>query len=69
MWCRCDSTSGYLFQFDLCTAKKTGHVQQGLDEDAVLSLTEQVKNFQCQVYIDNFFNTAQLQFNLLKRGI
>ena len=49
--------------------KKTGHVEQGLGEGVALSLAEQIKNLQCQVYIDNFFNTAQLQFNLLKDGI
>ena len=69
LWCRCDSTSGYLFQFDSYTGKKSGHVEHGLGEGVLLLLTEQIKNLQCQVYIDNFFNTAQLQFNLLKRGI
>ena len=69
LWCCSDSTSGYIFQFDLYTGKKTGHVEQGLGKGVVLSLTEQIKNLQCQVYIDNFFNTAQLQFNLLKNGI
>ena len=69
LWCRCHSTIGYLFQFDLYTGKKTGHVEQGLGEGVVLSLTEQIKNLQYHVYIDNFFNTAQLQFNLLNHKI
>ena len=43
MWCRCNSTSGYLFQFNLYTGKKTGHVEQGLGESVVLSLTAQIK--------------------------
>ena len=69
VWCRCDSKSGYLFQFDLYTGKKTGHVEHGLGEGVVLSLTEQIQSMYCEVYIDNFFNSSQLQYNLLKRGI
>ena len=35
----------------------------------MLSMTEPIKNLNCQVYIDNFFNTSQLQLSLLQQGI
>jgi len=44
LWCRCDYKSGYLFQFDLYTGKKIGHVEHGLGEGVVLSLTKQSKH-------------------------
>ena len=37
LWCRCDSKTGYLFQFDLYTGKKTGYIEHGLGEGVVLS--------------------------------
>ena len=40
MWCRCDSKSGYLFDFDLYTGKKHNHTEHGLGEGVVLHLTE-----------------------------
>ena len=60
MWCRCDSKSGYLFQFDLYTGKKKG-VEYGLGEGVVVQLTEKLKNLDCEVYVDNFFNSPILQ--------
>ena len=69
LWCRCDSKTGYLFQFDLYTGKKTGYVEHGLGEGVVSSLTENIKNLHCQIFIDNFFNSPQLQYNLLRNGI
>ncbi|XP_046389259.1 piggyBac transposable element-derived protein 3-like [Ischnura elegans] len=38
MWCRCDSNSGYLYQFDLYTGKKTDP-EYGLGEGVVTLLT------------------------------
>ena len=69
LWCRCDSKTGYLFQFDLYTGKKSDHIEHGLGEGVVLTLTEKLKNLYCQIFIDNFFNSPQLQFNLLQNGI
>ena len=69
MWCRCDSKTGYLFQFDLYLGKKTGYVEHGLGEGVVLYLTNSIQQLGCEVYIDNFFNSPQLQFTLLQQGI
>lgn len=35
MWCRAESTTGYVFQFDLYTGKKT-NAEIGLDESVYL---------------------------------
>ena len=34
MWCRCDSKSRYLFEFDLYTGKKQGGEECGLGQSA-----------------------------------
>ena len=36
MWCRCDSRTGYLFEFEIYAGKKTNEVQFGLREGVVL---------------------------------
>jgi hypothetical protein len=69
MWCRCDSKSGYLFEFDLYTGKKVGKIEHGLGEGVVLQLTEKIKNMGCQIFIDNFFNSPILQSMLLQNKI
>ena len=69
LWCRCDAVTGYLFQFDLYTGKKVGYTEHGLGEGVVLLLTEQLAHKNCHIFIDNFFNSPQLQYNLLEKGI
>ena len=49
--------------------KKTGYVEHGLGEGVVLYLTNSIQQLGCEVYIDNFFNSPQLQFTLLQQGI
>lgn len=68
MWCRAESSTGYLFQFDLYTGKKR-NTEVGLGESVVLSLTEQLKGLGCEVYFDNFFNSPALQYKLMKQNI
>jgi hypothetical protein len=68
MWCRCDSTTGYLYECDLYTGKKT-NVEYGLGEGVVQMLTTSLKDLYCEVYIDNFFNSPSLQESLLHKGI
>ena len=68
MWCRCDSKTGYLFQFDLYLGKKTNEVEKGLGEGVVLHLTQELENLFCQVYIDNFFKSPALQVELLSKN-
>ena len=69
LWCRCDSKTGYLFEFDLYSGKKCGQVEYGLGEGVVLKLTEKLKDLKCEVYIDNYFNSPLLQFELLQKDI
>ena len=35
----------------------------------MLYLTNSIQQLGCEVYIDNFFNSPQLQFTLLQQGI
>lgn len=69
MWCRCDSASGYLFEFDLYTGRKEYGTEYGLGESVVLQLTEKLTGLGSEVYIDNFFNSPLLQYELKKRQI
>ena len=69
LWCRCDSKTGYLFQFDLYTGKMTSYVEHGLSKGVVFSLTNNIKDLLCQIFIDNFFNLPQLLYNPLRNGI
>ena len=69
MWCRCASKSGYLYEFNLYTGKKSSHIEHGLGEGVVLSLTEKIIGTKCEVFIDNFFNSPELQLNLSQRGL
>ena len=69
MWCRCESKTGYLHEFDIYTGKKRGQVEYGLGEGVVLHLTEKIQHLGCKVYIDNFFNSPSLQLLLLKRNV
>ena len=68
MWCRCDSKSGYLFEFDLYTGKKCG-VEYGLGKGVVIQLTEKLMKMGCEIYVDNFFNSPLLQKVLLEREV
>ena len=67
MWCRCDSKTEYLYEFNLYTGKKENHTKHGLGEGIVLYLTKNIEGFNCEVYIDNFFNSSHLQNILLKK--
>ncbi|GFW12549.1 piggyBac transposable element-derived protein 2 [Trichonephila clavipes] len=68
MWCRADSSTGYLFEFDLYTGKKM-NTEVELGESVVLSLTEQLKGLGCEVYFNDFFNSPALQYKLMKQNI
>lgn len=66
MWCRCESKTGFLFEFDLYTGKKMDQ-QVGLGEGIVLQLSQSLEDLGCEIYIDNFFNSPSLQLKLLKK--
>ena len=43
MWCRCNSNSKYLFEFDWYTGKKHGGAECGLGEGVLLAHTEKLE--------------------------
>ena len=61
--------TGYLFEEDIYCGKKKGSVEHGLDEMVVIQLTEKIKHLDCQIFIDNFFNTPSLLKKLLENRI
>ncbi|XP_050551667.1 piggyBac transposable element-derived protein 4-like [Spodoptera frugiperda] len=69
MWCRADSSTGYLFQFDLYTGKKNAGPEIGLGESVVLDLTQALVGLGCEIYFDNFFNSPMLQYKLAKQNL
>lgn len=68
MWCRCDSSTGYLFEFDLYTGRKT-NAEVGLGESVVLNLTQKLNGLGCEIYFDNFFNSPRLQYKLMMKNL
>lgn len=63
MWCRCVSSTGYLYQFDLYTGKKT-NTEIGLGESLVVCLTEQLKGLGCEVNLTIFSTRLLCNINL-----
>lgn len=68
MWCRCDSRTGYLYEFDLYLGKKEAR-EDGLGETVVLQLAKKLEDTNCWLYFDNFFNSPTLIHKLYDRGI
>ncbi|XP_046688364.1 piggyBac transposable element-derived protein 3-like [Homalodisca vitripennis] len=68
LWCRCDSETGYLYQFDIYTGKKT-NPERGLGEGIILQMTENLGGKGIQFYFDNFFNSPLLQTEMLEKQL
>lgn len=68
LWCRCDAATGYLFEFDLYTGKRTSGIEFGLGESIVLQLTKKIEGLGCEIYMDNFFNSPSLQYRLIEQN-
>ena len=64
-WCRCSSTTGYLYEFNLYLGKKE-KTEIGLGESAVLNLSQKLEGSYCTLYFDNFFNICWLT-NFMKK--
>ena len=64
VWFRCHSKTGYLYECDLYLGKKVSMIEHGLGEGVVLKLTQNIEHLGCQVFIDNFLNSAFLQLAL-----
>ena len=65
-WCRDDSKTGYLFQFDIYVGKKTASLELGLSESDVMELTESLIGSRCRMFFDNFYTSPQLVYRLMK---
>ena len=60
MWCRADSTNGYLCEFDIYTGKSPQGVQLGLGYSVVTKLCEHVQGHWYTIFCDNFFTSYKL---------
>ena len=59
MWMRCGSISGYTYQMDMYTGKKT-RAEVGLGENVVLDLSSSLIGSGCHIFMDNFFTSPKL---------
>ena len=70
IWLRCDSETGYVYQFDIYAGKSDdGQVSTGLDSRVVMSLVDGIENTGCHVAFDNLFSSVELMEELFSRGI
>ena len=60
MWCRADSTNGYLCDFDIYTGKSQQGVQHGLGYTVVTKLCTSIKGHWYAIFCDNFFTSYKL---------
>ncbi|KAK6177163.1 hypothetical protein SNE40_015320 [Patella caerulea] len=58
---------GYAFTFAVYTGRNNdGSVETGLGHKVVMEMTEPMQGCYRQIYFDNFFNSPQLQLDLMK---
>lgn len=60
MWCRADSSNGYLCEFSIYTGKSAQGVEHGLGHSVVSRLCQHIKGHWYIVFCDNFFTSAKL---------
>ena len=58
-WCRCDSSTGYLYEFDIYVGRKL-MPEVGLGEGVVLRFAEALRGTFANLYFDNFFTSPLL---------
>lgn len=70
VWCRADSTTGYLYQYEIYTGK-TDTSETGLGEKVVKSLCESLlaKDYLGHVAFDNYFSSVDLLQYLYENGV
>ena len=66
-WCRNDSNTGYLYQFDISVGKKTASPELVLQESVVMELTESLKDSQSRIFFYNYFTFPQLLYRMIKK--
>ena len=69
MWCRADSTNGYLCEFDIYTGKSPQGVQHGLGYSVVTQLCCHIKGKWYAIFCDNFFTSYKLVEDLYRDKI
>lgn len=67
-WFRCDSKSGYLYEFDLYLGRKES-TEYGLGESVVINLINSLKGTYCNLFFDNFFSSPLLVKTLFDNNI
>lgn len=67
-WCRCDSKTGYLYQFDIYTGKDQEANEEGLGYRVVMKLGGNLPRNTHLVFV-NFFSSLALMEALYHRGI
>ena len=65
-WCRNDSKTGYMFEFDIYVGKKTTGTEYDLSESVVLQLTKSLVDSCCQIFFDSFYTSSRLVYRFLK---
>lgn len=69
VWCRADSQTGYLLQFQVYEGKdSTRPAGRGLGEHVGLLLSEAVEPG-CQLFFDSYFTSTGLMEDLAQRGV
>lgn len=74
VWCRCDSNTGYLYEFQIYTGKTGTGTEEGLGYNVVKMLTEKLidkalEEYHIIVTFDNFFCDYKLLQYLYENGI
>lgn len=67
MWARCDSVTGYMYQFQIYTGKGDS-VEQGLGYNVVMGLCNELPP-NTLVTFDNFFTNCDLIDDLYEKDI
>lgn len=69
VWCRADSHSGYLCDFDIYTGRHRDGIQRGLGYSVVTRLCREIEGKWYNVYFDNFFTSYPLLEDLYSKKI
>ena len=69
VWCRADSHSGYLCDFDIYTGRHRDGVERGLGYSVVTRLCRGIEGKWYNVYFDNFFTSYPLLEDLYSKKI
>ena len=66
-WCRNDSKTGYMLEFNIYVGKKTIRIEHGLSESAVQQLKESLVDSSCRIFFNSFYTSPRLVYRLLKQ--